>query len=293
MARRLRFQSTCGRLRLLMDKERKDELGQNRRQLEAAKRQGQGAMGQAHRRSHRPDRRQQGSARWQDPGAIRDIEGRSRAPSPRVRNPAIGRRSGSLTEERIMSKLTISLLMCAGLAFGGAVGAAPISKDAYKAEKDRIESTYKADKDACAPLKDNAKDVCVERAKAKEKIAKAENEAAYKDTEKARYNARIAHAEADYAVAKEKCDDFSGNQKDVCVKEAKAAQVKAKADAKVAHVSNDTARTAAVKQQDARRDAAEDKRDANYKVAVEKCDSLSGAAKDQCVKDAKMRYGKT
>jgi hypothetical protein len=33
-------------------------------------------------------------------------------------------------------------------------------------------------------------------------------------------------------VAKEKCDDKAGNEKDVCVKEAKAALVRAKADAK-------------------------------------------------------------
>jgi hypothetical protein len=35
-----------------------------------------------------------------------------------------------------------------------------------------------------------------------------------------------------YDVAKEKCDDLSGNAKDVCVKDAKAAQAKAKAEAK-------------------------------------------------------------
>jgi len=28
-------------------------------------------------------------------------------------------------------------------------------------------------------------------------------------------------------------------------------------------------------------------------VAVEKCDAMTGAAKDQCVKNAKMRYNKT
>ena len=125
-------------------------------------------------------------------------------------------------------------------------------------------------------------DVCAETAKGKEKVAKAENEAAYKDTEKARYDAKVARAEADYAVAKEKCDDRKGNDKDVCVKEAKAAETKAKADAKATHVSADS-----------RKDAAEDKRTADYKVAVEKCDSMSGDAKNQCVKDAKARYGKT
>jgi len=173
-----------------------------------------------------------------------------------------------------MSKLLLSLFMCAGIAMAGAASAAPIAKDAYNAENKRIEDQYKADRDA--------KDVCTETAKGKEKVAKADNEAAYKDTEKARYDAKIARAEADYAVAKEKCDDLSGNQKDVCVKEAKAAETKLKADAKATHVAADT-----------RKDAAEDKRTADYKVAVEKCDSMSGDAKTQCVKDAKARYGKS
>jgi hypothetical protein len=192
-----------------------------------------------------------------------------------------------------MTKLLTTLCACAGIAFASSAGAAPMAKDAYDAESKRIESDYKAAKEQCKTLSGNAKDICVEDAKAKEKIAKADLEASYKGTEKARYDARIAHAEADYAVAKEKCDDFSGNQKDVCLKEAKAAQVKAKADAKVAHVANDTNRVAAVKREDARKDAAEDKRDADYKVAVEKCDALSGDQKGQCVKEAKARYGKS
>jgi len=181
-----------------------------------------------------------------------------------------------------MTKLLIGLLASAGIAISGAAAAAPIAKDAYNAENKRIEDQYKADRDACKSMTGNQKDICVETAKGKEKVAKAENEAAYKDTDKARYDAKVARAEADYAVAKEKCDDFSGNQKDVCVKEAKAAETRAKADAKATHVAADS-----------RKDAAEDKRTADYKVAVEKCDSLSGDAKTQCVKDAKARYGKS
>jgi hypothetical protein len=37
-----------------------------------------------------------------------------------------------------------------------------------------------------------------------------------------------AKSEADYRVAKERCDDKSGNPKDICVEEAKAAQATAK-----------------------------------------------------------------
>jgi len=133
-----------------------------------------------------------------------------------------------------MSKLMISLLAAAGIAFAGAANAADsktMSRDAYKADKDKIEAQYKADKDRCGSLSGNAKDVCQAEAKGKEKVAKAELEANYKNTDKARIDARTAKADADYDVAKEKCDDLSGNQKDVCVKEAKAAHTKAKSDA--------------------------------------------------------------
>jgi chromosome segregation ATPase len=191
-----------------------------------------------------------------------------------------------------MSKLMISLLAAAGIAFAGAANAADktMSRDAYKADKDKIEAQYKADKDQCKSMSGNQKDVCQAEAKGKEKVAKAELEANYKNTDKARYDARVAQADADYDVAKEKCDDLSGNQKDVCVKQAKAAHTKAKGDAKVARADAKATHTASAKRTDARQEAREDTQEAQYKVAKEKCDALNGAAKDQCVKDAKVRY---
>jgi hypothetical protein len=136
----------------------------------------------------------------------------------------------------------------------------------------------------------NRKDVCEAQAKGKEKVAKAELEANYKNTDKARYDARVAKADADYDVAKEKCDDLSGNRKDVCVKEAKAAHTKAQGEAKVARADAKTMRTASTKRADVRQDAREDTLEAQYKAAKEKCDALNGAAKDRCVEDAKARY---
>lgn len=189
-----------------------------------------------------------------------------------------------------ISKLLLVLL--AGLGMAAGAGAETMSKDAHDSAYKKAEVQYKTDKAACDGMSGNAKDVCVEEAKGKEKIAKAEADAAYKNTPKAREAARTAHADAAYEVAKEKCDDLSGNPKDVCVKEAKAAHVKALADAKVDRVAADTHATAAEKTAAAQRDAAEDKRDADYKVAIEKCDSLSGAAKDTCVSNAKARFRK-
>jgi hypothetical protein len=196
----------------------------------------------------------------------------------------------------------IALFVSAGLASAGATAtemnspkttSAPMTKDNYTMVKTNADAQYKTDKDACSSLKGNAKDICVAEAKGKDNVAKADAEAAYENTPKARQNARVAHAQASYNVAIEKCDDVAGNRKDVCVKEAKAELVKGKANAKVDRVVSDTRHDAAVKQADASKEANADKRDAEYKVAIEKCDGLAGPAKDTCVSNAKAQYGKS
>ncbi len=202
-----------------------------------------------------------------------------------------------------MSKLMIALFVAAGLGIAGPAAAQmmnapktaamPMSKDSYTAAKTSADAQYKIDKDACASMSGNAKDICVAEAKGKEGIAKAEADAAYENTPKARESARVAHAQATHDVAIQKCDDLAGNPKDVCVKEASAALVKGKADAKVDRVAADTRHDAAAKQADASKEANADKRDAEYKVAVEKCDALAGPAKDACVGSAKVQYGKS
>lgn len=203
-----------------------------------------------------------------------------------------------------VSKTMLALFAAAGLCFASGVSAqamtrdvprtaATMSKEARDQAIKQAEDHYQADKDACKSLGGNARDVCMEEAKGREKVAKAEARAAFENTPKARESAREARADAAYDVAKEKCDDLAGNAKDVCVKEARAAHVKALADAKVDRVAADSTHKAVERTAEAKKDAAEDKRDAEYKVAVERCDSLAGAAKDTCVREAKSRYGRT
>ncbi|MEO8155371.1 MAG: hypothetical protein ABI605_20070 [Rhizobacter sp.] len=177
--------------------------------------------------------------------------------------------------------LKTSLVMAAMLALPVA-HAANLPKAEYKAGKDRISADYKADKAACKSLAGNAKDICIEEAKGKEKIAKAELEYNYTGKASDQIKLQKGKAVAAYDIAKEKCDDKAGNDKDVCVKEAKAAKTKALADAKMGKEINA-----------AKSEAAEDKRDANYKVAAEKCDALAGDAKTSCVSAAKAKYGKS
>jgi hypothetical protein len=160
--------------------------------------------------------------------------------------------------------------------------AATMTKADYQAGKTRAGADYKADKAACASLSANAKDICMQEAKAKEKVALAELEYGYTGKAADRNKVLVVKAESAYAVAKERCDDKSGNAKDVCVKEAKAVEVKALADAKMGKEIGE-----------ARKDAAADKLDADYKVAIEKCDALAGDAKNSCVTAAKTRFGKS
>lgn len=178
-----------------------------------------------------------------------------------------------------MKRFNMGLAIAVGLALS--TGAMALSKDEYKASKERIESAYKSEKAGCESQSKNAKDICEAKAKGQEKVALAELEESYKPGQKSHNEVRIAKADAVYAVAVEKCDDQSGNAKDVCVKEAKANHVAAKADAK-----------ATGKVIDAHKDASVDKREAELKLANAKCDALSGAAKDSCLTEAKAHYGK-
>ena len=201
-----------------------------------------------------------------------------------------------------MSKLLIALFITAGLTVAGSAAAqmypsktasTTMSKDSYTTAKSNASAQYKTDKEACSSLSANAKDICMAEAKGRDNVALADAEASYQNTAKHRESARVARAQAAYDVANEKCDDLAGNTKDVCVKEAKAALVKGKANAKVDRVVADTNKDAAVKQSDARKEASVDKRDADYKVAIEKCDALAGATKDTCVSNAKAQFGKS
>lgn len=134
-----------------------------------------------------------------------------------------------------MNKLNLTTIAAAiALALSTGAMAQSLSKADYQAGKDKIVTEYKSSKASCGSLSGNAKDICVVEAKSKEKVAIAELEARYKPGAKASNAVTIAKAEGDYAIAKEKCDDKSGNDKKACVKEAKATETLAKAGATAA-----------------------------------------------------------
>lgn len=190
-----------------------------------------------------------------------------------------------------ISKLQL-LSLAMGLSISASLMAQGLPKAEYKAGQQMVADDYQAANVKCDAMSGNAKDVCVVDAKAGRRVAKANLEANYLPTERNHYKARLAKAEGDYDMAKERCNEKAGNAKDVCVKEAKALEVTAKADAKAQtkiRAANTKAKEAT---QDARKDAAEDKTTAAFVLAKEKCDAMAGVTKDNCVSEAQVKFGK-
>lgn len=182
-----------------------------------------------------------------------------------------------------MKKVFATMLIAATtLGVSGIASAATDeAKATFTAAKEIAAADYKLARENCNSLTGNPKDICKEEASAKKTHTIAEAESQYKNTPAARASARKAIANADYGVAKAKCGSMTGNARDVCIKEAKAVSIAAQADA-----------TADKKVTIARTDARDDKVAANYKVALEKCDAMAGPAKEACVANAKMTFGK-
>src|SRR3954471_19505841 len=179
-----------------------------------------------------------------------------------------------------------------------------MSKADYQVAKKTIAADATAAKSNCKAFVANARDICMAEAKGNEKVSLAQLEESYQPSDKTRYGTLVAQANATHAVAKEKCDDATGNAKDVCVKQADAAQANSVAEAKakhniadankVAHQKTTTAKgEASGKIVNARTDVNSQKREGEYAVAKEKCDAQVGDKKDACLKEAKASHDKS
>jgi osmotically-inducible protein OsmY len=96
----------------------------------------------------------------------------------------------------------------------------------------------------------------------------------------ASYRAVTQKAAADYKAATAKCGSMSGNDKDVCMAEAKLTRTRTEAKALSQYNNNPTSR------EKARSNMA----DAEYDLAKAKCGAKSGADKDDCMNTAKSEH---
>lgn len=97
-----------------------------------------------------------------------------------------------------------------------------VDNAAYKAAHDNAETTYKAAKKQCNTMKDNAEDICEEEAKVARAQAERDAVAQHKNTGTELQKADRKLVDAKYDLAKEKCDDLSGNAKDSCQAQARS-----------------------------------------------------------------------
>ncbi len=175
-----------------------------------------------------------------------------------------------------------SIVIACTLATAGSAALAQtaLSNNAFGLARDQIKQVYQAERDSCKTLAGNAKDICGKAAEGGEEVAMAHLQVQRTGSADDRRKLAEVRLEARHELAKEKCDDLSGNAKDVCVTQAKTTLDKSKADFKMNKAVTE-----------ARNDADETKMKADYKLAAERCDTMSGDAKDSCVATAKARYG--
>lgn len=114
--------------------------------------------------------------------------------------------------------------------------AAPMSKAQYEAAKARIAAQLKADQKLCATLGGDGQEVCEAQAEGREKAEKARLEARYRRTPETALAAKLATAEANYEVARARCDLLKGKAEKRCEQEAKAAREAAVRQARVEKV---------------------------------------------------------
>lgn len=189
-----------------------------------------------------------------------------------------------------MKRALFALTACALFTVAGGAGAA-MDREEYSAHKDRIDAEHKAALARCKPMNDQGRDLCEVQAAGVRRVARAELDAQYKPGPRNAEKVMMARAEADYALAKERCEGVAADARDICRKDAKAAFAAARADAKAAKAAaerGERSREAARQ----RRDARTEQNDALYAAGKERCDALSGQSRDLCVADLNKRFGK-
>lgn len=89
-----------------------------------------------------------------------------------------------------------------------------------------------------------------------------------------------------HEAEKRRCNDLSGDEKDLCEKQADANR-----DAEQADSEPRAERPA--DPVDAFRDANKEKKEAQYNAEKRKCEAISGDAQNRCMDELKARYGRT
>lgn len=120
--------------------------------------------------------------------------------------------------------------LLASLHVATALGAARLTSiDELNAGRARADAGLIAEQAACDQLVGNARDTCRERARGKERVAKAELDLAHTGSRRAQDKVAVTKLDAAYDLARTQCNDQSGAAKTTCTKQAQAARDKGEA----------------------------------------------------------------
>ena len=182
-----------------------------------------------------------------------------------------------------MKTLIAALLAtAAGASFAAPTFALNHDPASYRNATQKATADYNAAVQKCDGMKDNDKDICMAEAKLARNKAEATALAKYSTSPAARQKARTSLADAEYALAKERCDDKSGADKDECMNNAKSVHTAALADAKADRSTSTTGASAAGATATGGLVASTDTRDPAKAAAVDKC-AQAGDSKTGCL----------
>ncbi|MFB9886020.1 hypothetical protein [Balneatrix alpica] len=151
-----------------------------------------------------------------------------------------------------------------------------ISEQDYLNGKAEIAQAYQENKRRCDELSGNTKDICVKEADGRAAIAMAQLDAAFTPSTATERKVGEAKAAAEYALALEQCDDYSGQQQADCQAEAEADYARAQANLTPAPSNTEPTQQTPLLEQQAK--------------AAERCEALPVAEQELCMAEIRLRF---
>jgi osmotically-inducible protein OsmY len=160
----------------------------------------------------------------------------------------------------------------AGAAFAAPTVALNHDPASYRAVTQKAAADYKVATAKCGSMSGNDKDVCMAEARLARTRTESDALSQYNNTAKGREKARANLADAEYDLAKTKCDAKSGADKDDCMNNAKSVHTAALADARSATTATGSSASGAT---------------ASGSAAMDKCAQQGGDSKTGCLVQTK------
>ena len=194
-----------------------------------------------------------------------------------------------------MKTLIATLLATAAGASFAAAPTAALNHDpqTYRNLTQKAESEYRTAAAKCDAKSGNDKDICMAEARLVRTRTEADALSKYNNTAAGRARARTNLADAEYELAKAKCDAKSGADKDSCMDNAKSVHTAALADAKAERTATTSGNTSSGASSGGSQASGgglvtgTDTRDPAKAAAVDKCAQMGADAKTGCLVETK------